>query len=231
MSQSAIIYARFSTLEQGKGSSLERQIKNGRKFAEDKQWSIEREISDLGRSAFHGANRAEGSELHSFEIEARAGRHAGKTLIVENIDRLSRQGVKTAAKLIWSLNDSGVDVATFHDGYVYKANPDNDLLDIIQIATRAQRAWEESDTKSRRGRDAWADRYKRIGEKTAGTRSGRPPQWLVWDGQHYQPDPYRAALINEIFDLYLAGQGTYKIVQILNERNEPTWPSTNKDGG
>lgn len=229
--QRAIIYARFSTLEQGKGGSLERQLRNGRKFAQDKGWQVEREITDLGRSAYHGSNRAEGSELYEFEAEARSGRHEGKVILVENIDRLSRQGIKRAANLIWSLNDCGVDVATFHDGHIYKAKSDSDLLDILYIATKAQRAFEESETKSNRGKDAWGEKYRKIGEKKPGVRSGRPPQWLVWDGQRYQSDPYRAKLVNEIFDLYLAGHGTYKIVQILNEREEPVWPSTNKGGG
>lgn len=229
MSQTALIYARFSTMEQGKGSSLERQLGNGRKFVVQREWTLEREIADLGRSAFHGANRADGSELNQFEIEAREGRHAGKVLCVENLDRLSRQGIKAAAKLIWALNDSGVDVATWHDGHVYKAKSDSDLLDILYIATKAQRAFEESDTKSNRGKETWEGRYKAIAEKKPGTRSGRPPAWLVWNGTHYDPHPHRAKLIEEMFDLYLSGVGVYRIVQILNEREEPGWP--NRENG
>lgn len=230
MTQTAIIYARFSTLEQGKGSSLDRQLRLGRKFVSDREWALEREIADLGRSAFHGKNRTEGSELHSFEAEAREGRHEGKILVVENLDRLSRQGIKAAAQLIWALNAQGVDVATYHDGHVYKAKSDSDLLDILYIATKAQRAFEESETKSNRGKDTWQDRYKNIAENKKGTRSGRPPQWLDWDGERYQPNPHRAALINEMFDCYLSGMGTYKLVQMLNERNEPAWTNTNKGG-
>jgi DNA invertase Pin-like site-specific DNA recombinase len=173
MPQTALIYARFSTISQGEqhgGSSLARQLGQGRKFVEEKGWHLEREIADLGRSAFHGANRSESSELYQFEVEARDGLHRGKCLCVENLDRLSRQGIKAAAKLIWALNDSGVDVATWHDGHIYKANSDSDLLDILYIATKAQRAFEESDTKSKRGRDTWQERYKSIAEKKPGTR-------------------------------------------------------------
>lgn len=112
MSQNAIIYARFSSAEQSKGYSLERQRTHGLQFATDKGWSVEKTITDEGRSAFHGANRLEGSALHEFELEARNGLHRGKVLVVENIDRLSRQGAKAAAQLIWGLNEHGVDVAT-----------------------------------------------------------------------------------------------------------------------
>jgi len=225
MTQRAIIYARFSTATQQQGSSLERQLGNGRKYIEAQEWTLEREIADLGRSAFHGANRAEGSELHQFEAEAREGHHDGKVLCVENLDRLSRQGVKAAATLVWALNSQGVDVATWYDGHIYKAKGDNDLLDVFRMAMDADRANKESVVKSKRGKDAWKTRYEKIEAKKPGTRSGRPPAWLEWDGQAYQPHPVRAAVLNEIFDLYLAGQGAYKIVQLLNEREEPSWPN------
>jgi DNA invertase Pin-like site-specific DNA recombinase len=225
MSQQAIIYARFSTAAQAEGTSLKRQLENGRRYVGEKGWTLDREISDLGRSAFHGANRAEGSDLHQFEIEARQGLHEGKVLCVENLDRLSRQGIKAAAKLVWSLNDSGVDVATWYDGNVYKAKSDSDLADIVQIAVISQRSYEESLTKSRRGKLTWKERYEAIGKKEPGTRSGRPPAWLDWDGEKYVENAHRCAVLREIFDLYLSGIGTYKIVQLLNERQEPSWPN------
>ena len=120
MTQNAIIYARFSSIEQSKGYSLERQFKNGREYVERNGWQLEAELKDEGKSAFHGGNRAEGTALHTFELEARNGQHRGKVLCVENIDRLSRQGAKAAAQLVWALNENGVDVATWHDGYIYK---------------------------------------------------------------------------------------------------------------
>ena len=70
MSQPAWIYARFSTLEQAKGHSLERQLKGGRALIEAKGWlySQDRELVDEGRSAFHGGNREAGAALYDFEI-------------------------------------------------------------------------------------------------------------------------------------------------------------------
>lgn len=57
MSQIAVIYARFSSAGQAEGSSLERQLSNGRKYVEKQGWTLGEELSDLARSAFHGANR------------------------------------------------------------------------------------------------------------------------------------------------------------------------------
>jgi DNA invertase Pin-like site-specific DNA recombinase len=119
MTQNCILYSRFSSHEQAQGHSVERQRTNGREYIEAQGWTLESVISDEALSAFKGANREEGAQLHKFEFEARNGLHRGKALVVENIDRLSRQGAKAAAQLIWSLNENGVDVATWHDGYVY----------------------------------------------------------------------------------------------------------------
>lgn len=110
--KSAILYLRVSSTEQIKGYGPDRQKNFGREYAARMGWQIAQEIADEGRSAFHGANRLEGAALHNFELEARNGLHKGKVLIVENIDRLSRQGAKAAAQLIWALNEHGVDVAT-----------------------------------------------------------------------------------------------------------------------
>ena len=111
-SKPAYLYARFSSLNQ-KESSIERQLTYGRVFAENHGWAVVEELRDEGKSAFKGANREEGSALYDFELKARNGAFRdGAVLVCENVDRLSRQGAKAAAQLIWSLNEAGVDVAT-----------------------------------------------------------------------------------------------------------------------
>ena len=163
MAKIAILYARFSSMEQAKGFSLERQLTEGRQFIESKGWLLENEIVDKGRSAFHGDNRAEGTELHKLELEARAGLHSGKVLVVENIDRLSRQGAKAAAQLIWALNEAGVSVATSHDDYLYHADRQNtDMMELFSIIIKAQLSYEESLKKSERTKSTWRNRHSKI---------------------------------------------------------------------
>lgn len=230
MPQAAIIYARFSSLEQSKGYSLERQTTHGRQFAEAKGWHVEEVLTDEGRSAFHGANRVEGSALNRFEIEAREGQHRGKVLCVENIDRLSRQGAKAAAQLIWALNEAGVDVATWHDGYTYRAGSDGDMMELFSVIIKAQLAYEESFKKSERTKASWSKRYADIGEGKKRTVAGAVPAWIVRDGDGYKLDEYRTKVLNEIYDLYISGIGTYLIVQKLNERKEAPWTVRSRDG-
>lgn len=205
MSQTAIIYARFSSTEQSKGFSLERQRTYGLQFATDQGWSVEKTITDEGRSAYHGANRAEGSEFHTFELEARNSLHRGKVLVVENIDRLSRQGAKAAAQLIWGLNENGVDVATFHDGHVYRAANNDDMMDLFKVIILAQQAHDESDKKSKRTAATARKREERIEAGEIDVPIANMPNWIdVVDGKKVL-NKERTAVLNLIYDLYIDG--------------------------
>ena len=229
MSRSAIIYARFSTSEQSKGYSLRRQQELGLAFATEQEWSVEKNITDEGRSAFHGTNRLEGSALHQFELEARNGLHKGKVLVVENIDRLSRQGAKAAAQLIWGLNENGVDVATYHDGQIYKGDENGDLLDVFKLIIYAQQSHQESKNKSKRTRDTWSDRFQAISDGTQTAAVPHVPRWVNRVENRFVLDEHRTKVLNDIYDLYIDGVGIHRIVTTLNERNEPTWTPADHD--
>lgn len=231
MPQNAIIYARFSSAEQSKGYSLERQRTHGLDFATDKGWSVEKTITDEGRSAFHGANRLEGSALHEFELEARNGLHRGKVLVVENIDRLSRQGAKAAAQLIWGLNEHGVDVATYHDGTTYQADDNGDLLDVFKLIIGAQQSHQESANKSKRTRDTWKKRFEQIADGTHKGPMPNTPHWIDHTNDGFVLNPERTAVLNQIFDLYINGMGIHRIVTLLHERNLPSWTPAEQERG
>lgn len=229
MSQTAIIYARFSTSEQSKGYSLERQKTHGLEFAALNEWAIEKTISDEGRSAFHGANRLEGSALHEFELEARNDLHQGKVLVVENIDRLSRQGAKAAAQLIWGLNGCGVDVATYQDKHIYRASASEDMLDIFKLIIIAQQGHEESKNKSKRTTATWEKRFAGMREGTHKDPIPHTPNWIDRIDGKLVLNEHRTALLNEIYDLYIDGSGIHRIVTMLNERGEPSWTPVEHD--
>ncbi|WP_303718209.1 recombinase family protein [Brevundimonas naejangsanensis] len=228
MSQTALIYARFSSTEQAKGYSLERQISQGRKYVEAQGWTLEKVISDEGRSAYSGANRQLGAAFYEFEHEASDGAHSGKVLCVENIDRISRQGAKAAAQLIWRLNELGIDVATWHDGVVYRAASNGDMMELFSVIIKAQMAHEESKKKSQRTNASWKKRHDEIASGKPEALSPRPPAWISINSGEYVLNRHRVMVLNEIYDLYISGIGIYKIVQILNARNEPSWGSSSK---
>lgn len=232
MSQPAWIYARFSTLEQAKGHSLERQLKGGRELIAAKGWlySADRELVDEGRSAFHGANREAGAALHDFEMKAREGHFAnGAVLVVESLDRLTRQGHEETVDLLRLLTRKGVTVATSQDGKVYEAGEKLDLASVITIIVKAELNHEEIEKRQKRNLAAWSKKIDGLagGERKAIT--AMVPAWLTVDPEtrNIETDPYRAALLNQIYDWYIEGRGLVWIERELNRRCEPTWSMRN----
>lgn len=227
MSVPAFIYARFSTAEQSKGHSLERQLIAGRAYVLSQGWLYDRdrELTDEGKSAFHGINRAEGSALYEFERKAREGHFAnGAALAVENIDRLTRQGWEEATDILRQLTSSGVTVAFWQANEVFNAGERIDLARVIMLAVKSELALEESAKKSKRQKASWDARIKAAQESGANTK-GPIPSWLERDHKTKAPRPveHRATILNQIYSRYIEGEGIPKLVHWLNSSGEPTW--------
>lgn len=223
----AYIYARFSTLEQAKGSSLQRQLADCRAHCErhNWQWSSERELIDEGRSAFDGTNRADGSALATFEQNAIAGLLPGDAvLVVERLDRLSRQSAVDVFQFVSRLTEHGVAIATVDGDRVYRRGS-FDFPSLIELVVKAQVAHEESEKKSQRLAAAWAKKRERAasGDKRAITR--RCPAWIAVneDTGEYVLREDRAAIVRRIFTLATSGQGKHLIARTLNREGVPTW--------
>src|SRR5262245_58669308 len=93
----AFSYIRFSKPEQLKGNSLQRQLEWSEGLCAVKGWKLDDslKLQDLGVSAFRGKNAATG-RLASFLQAIKQGKvKAGDVLLVESLDRLSRQDVDT----------------------------------------------------------------------------------------------------------------------------------------
>ncbi len=191
---------------------------------------LSREIIDEGRSAFTGFNRTEGSGLWEFEERARAGRYTGgHVLIVENLDRISRQGYDAILPFLSDMTRNGVTVAVVDGERVYQAFERVELGPVIEAVVKAELAREESEKKSRRLRVAQqkkveqAQAYASQGLHIATTKI--VPAWIDVDPTTYvmELNEKRTAVLAEIFQLTIDGYGTPSIAKLLNERAEPVW--------
>lgn len=223
----AYIYARFSSLEQAKGTSLERQLQDCRAFCDSNGWdrSPLRELVDEGRSAFDGTNRAFGSELAAFEQQVRQGALPAETaLVVERLDRLSRQSAADVFMLIKSLTEAGVTVATVDGGRLYTCGS-FDLAHTMELLVKAHVAFEESEKKSHRIAAAWAIKRARAAQGELSALTRRCPAWIAVDEstKRYTLIEGRAAVIRRIFDLTICGHGKHMIASTLNREMVPTW--------
>ena len=232
MSLPATIYARFSTMEQSKGNSLERQLEACQAMCERHNWETDssRAIVDEGRSAFHGLNRAEGAKLWNFEREVEAGLYLnGHVFVVEHLDRISRQGWEAAYDFLKRLTSHGVTVATVDGERIYPAGERVPMGQVMEIIIKSELSLEEGLKKSKRIKAVWKAKRERAeaGDRRAITT--QTPSWIEVDRstREMRLIPHRANVLNEIFEWSAGGLGGPSIINRLNERNEPTWGPAN----
>jgi DNA invertase Pin-like site-specific DNA recombinase len=223
----AYSYVRMSTDLQLKGDSLRRQLEASAAYAatHDLELVDESRLEDIGVSAFKGANVAEGA-LGRFLDAAKAGKvPAGSFLLVESLDRLSRQEVRKSLGIFLSIIDAGVNIVTLADNRVYTAQK-TELVDLLTSLVIMSRAHEESQTKSRRVGAAWAN--KRANARTR-PLTATCPAWLrlLQDRTKYEVIEDRAATVRLIFEESASGIGNYSITQRLNKRRVPHFGKSN----
>jgi DNA invertase Pin-like site-specific DNA recombinase len=228
LSHQAYSYLRMSTDLQLKGDSRRRQLEASRAYAEAHGLELAEgsELEDIGVSAFKGANVREGA-LGRFLEAVRSGLiKPGSYLLVESLDRLSRQELLAAQSLFLSIIQAGINLVTLTDGRVYRAGT-NDLGDLIVSLVIMSRAHEESQTKSLRLSAAWKN-------KRASATSLKPmtkwcPAWLELapDRTGYVPIPERVEAVLQIFNDSAAGIGIYRIAGRLNESKTATFNKSN----
>ena len=144
MKPKAYSYLRMSTDLQLKGDSRRRQLEASQKYADEFDLDLagDAQLEDIGISAYKGANARDGA-LGQFLNAVKAGAIAkGSYLIVESLDRLSREEILPAHTLFLSIVQSGVNLVTLTDRRVYSGKTTN-LVDMITSLVIMERAHEE----------------------------------------------------------------------------------------
>lgn len=217
----AYSYIRFSSPEQAQGDSLRRQISMAEDWAKERGLTLDSSLRDLGVSAFHGANRTSGA-LKSFLEHVETGEiQEGSYLIVESLDRLSRETVMDATMRLFALIQAGIIVVTLSDRQEYSREKlRSDWTPLIFSLIAMARAHEESRIKSERVGEAWRQK------KATARLDGKPitprcPEWLEVKNGSFITRPERVALIERIFLETIEGFGRREIVRRLNTEGIP----------
>ena len=177
-------------------------------------------LSDLGISAFKGKNATEGA-LAAFLIAAKEGRiPRGSILLVESLDRLSRNTITDAVALLTSIVRAGIRVVSLIDGKEWNENTINDTVNFMMSVLLFARAHEESATKARRVRAAFA---KKREAKLPVVSHGHGPGWAYprEDRQGWLLDEAKAASVVKVFEHVANGHGGVSIARIANTEE---WP-------
>jgi DNA invertase Pin-like site-specific DNA recombinase len=213
----AFSYLRVSSTGQTRGDGLRRQVERSRKYAADHGLELDEssEFEDRGRSAFKGAHVSEGGAFGAFLSRVEGGDiPRGSVLLVESLDRLSRQNVHIALGQLQSVIENGIVVVTLNDEREFY-----NLADIGQLMPSIMSmflAHEESRKKQDRLSKAWSQKRK----NAATVKMTRVcPEWLqlTADRRSFTPVPDRVAVVRRIYEMSDAGLGVYRIVRILNQ--------------
>ncbi|MBK3404163.1 recombinase family protein [Methylorubrum populi] len=219
-------YIRMSRPEQMRGDSLRRQTENARAWASKRGITIDETLRDIGVSAYRGKNRTSGA-LAAYLKMVEDGRVArGSYLIVESLDRLSREAVLETMPRFIDLINAGIVIVTLMDEQEYsKERLTADWTPLILSIAIMARAHEESQTKAKRILASWDKKIAAASEKLV-TR--RVPAWIeVTDGKMILV-PKRAETVRRIFRETAAGSGRRAVVKRLNADKVPSFQG--KDG-
>ena len=117
-------YTRISTKtkRQRKGDGIPRQLRLASEFSAKKGWILNTDFTliDIGKSAYHGSNLDDNAALGTFinAIENDLIQRPA-VLLVESLDRLSREKIPKALQLFLTILNHGVSICTHFDGQIY----------------------------------------------------------------------------------------------------------------
>lgn len=237
-------YLRFSLATQANGASLQRQNEAAARWLETKARDKPHEgpyilntklkLEDLGVSAYRGKNATEGALSAFLRAVDKGDVKRGSYLLVENLDRLSREQVTIALGLFLSIIGRDITIVTLVDGQEYsqatlQANPYPIIMSIITMI----RAHDESALKALRVADAWK-RKRQAAIETGKALSKQCPAWLSVEGalddkeRKYVPIAERVEVVQWIFAKIAAGWGQGRIAADLTRRGVKPWGSGRK---
>jgi DNA invertase Pin-like site-specific DNA recombinase len=218
----AYSYIRMSSERQLKGDSLARQEEMRDAFVAEHDLELDDTLRDLGVSAFDGSNRERGA-LAIFLRKVRDGEiESGSYLLVESLDRLSRDHVLKALRVFQDILEAGIKIATIADGYIYSEETINrDWTQLIVSLAIMSRAHEESARKSDRLVRAW--RRKRA--DTSRKLTARCPAWLTLsaDRTTFVINDKRKEIAIRVLEELASGIGRDKIARRLNREGIKPW--------
>jgi DNA invertase Pin-like site-specific DNA recombinase len=221
-------YIRFSHKKQARGDSLRRQTEKRDALCQRRGWTLDDtlQLQDLGVSARRGRN-AETGALAAFVKAVEGGQvKPGSVLIVESLDRLTRDFIMEAVELFMSLLRLGITICTVDPEREYSRKSLNDqpftLFEPILIFIRAN---EENERRIGRVAASWEKRRRHAKERPM---TSRCPGWLRYVKGRFEPVPEKAAVVKRIFQMVLDGESVIRIAKILNQEgvkpfNKRTW--------
>jgi DNA invertase Pin-like site-specific DNA recombinase len=206
------------------GDSLNRQLRLSQEYADGKGLILDDSLSlkDLGLSAYSGEHRTKGALGKFIELVNSGQVPKGSILIVESLDRLSREQVLDAFNQFLQIINNKITIVTLTDGMEYSVDTINaNVMQLMISLIIMSRAHEESLIKSKRLSSSWRTKRANIHNRKL---TARAPAWLKLDRRNnkFTAIPERAKMVQLIFKKYLDGIGPQQMEKQLNAM-EQAW--------
>ena len=226
-------YHRYSSVKQDEGTSLKRQREATSELcSKHPEWEVvDPPLEDKGESAWHGDHLRVG-HLGRFRQRAELREiEPGSVLVIENLDRLSRQDVRTAKRWVEDVTDLGITVAVCNPEMLLDAEAmsGNNIGSMVMYLLEAGRSNKESGRKS----DIQTRKIEEFIDKARNgvVYSRRGPMWLRGEknDKGFEIIEDRAEVVRQIYRWSADGVGFASIAKRLNE-SIPAWTEGYKSG-
>jgi DNA invertase Pin-like site-specific DNA recombinase len=222
----AFSYIRFSHPDQAKGDSLRRQVEAAAAWCGRNHVTLDTSLTlhDLGKSAYTGEHRKNPDRhaLAAFLKLIESGKvPQGSCLLIENLDRLSREHEVPACHLLTGILMAGVSVVQLAPYEMVLTDKSNGW-ELMRAVMELSRGHGESALKSDRVGKAWARRRQQTRENGA-ILTHKLPLWVEAKNGKLRLIPERAAAVRRVFALSAAGYGNAGIVKKLTAEKVPAF--------
>lgn len=215
----AYSYIRWSSAQQSLGDSLRRQLELAERYAAKHNLNLDTKLyRDAGVSAFKGKNLE--NSLGTFLLAIDNGQIATPSmLLVEALDRITREEIDTALELFLSIIKRGVTIVVLQSDQIFSKETikkDRGISLIIAISMLVQ-GHEESAKRGHRIRESWVGKMQKA--KTDNLKlSANCPSWLKLTKERtgFIVIKEKADVVRRIYKLALEHHGALSICKILN---------------
>ncbi|HHM5461424.1 TPA: recombinase family protein [Pseudomonas aeruginosa] len=220
----AYAYIRFSRAIQATGDSENRQLTALELFETTTGTKIVEIVYDKGKSAFRGDNARSGNFKEMLDRMQSGAIRRGDYLVVESIDRITRQRVLDGVELLQGILKKGINIYTTVDQKTYSYNdPSRDFENLLMISLIAKRANEESETKSGRLLSAWKARKAKAENGEVIIKKGKSiPYGLRVENNKFVIQKEEQEEIKQLFELLLQF-GINTAITKINETSLKKW--------
>ncbi|MGE4265762.1 MAG: recombinase family protein [Desulfovibrio sp.] len=214
----AYAYIRLSSQAQAAGDGERRQRESAQQFAGRHGYEVVEYLQDIGKSAFRSSNALHGELAEFLKIAQKGTLEKGTLLIVESVDRLSRDELQPSIRLLLNIFDYGLLLGIISEDKIFSEINFDDFLQLLNDMSRSNK---ESVMKSVRSLANWETKRAKAKKGIPVTR--QCPHWMKVKGGKFKLIPERVEIVKRIFEWYLEGKGQGKIADLLTENGIPPW--------